>query len=162
MAQFLRRLTVAIATAAVLTACSASSGGRAANVPTRHAERVTQTRVHSRRTSSPRVDRRSLGRTVQRRALGLRKPALTHMAQTFTFLGSKPVVGSLAMVVLLLLLTQRQFTRATTFAFAMAGSAFLTVAMKVLVASSRVYLGYHWFTDVLASGLVAVVWLSIV
>jgi membrane-associated phospholipid phosphatase len=30
------------------------------------------------------------------------------------------------------------------------------------VAASRVYLGYHWLTDVLASGLVAIAWLCIV
>ena len=30
------------------------------------------------------------------------------------------------------------------------------------VAASRVYLGYHWLTDVLASGLVALAWLCIV
>lgn len=35
-------------------------------------------------------------------------------------------------------------------------------ALAVGVAASRVYLGYHWFTDVLASGLVALAWLSIV
>jgi membrane-associated phospholipid phosphatase len=34
--------------------------------------------------------------------------------------------------------------------------------LAIGVAASRVYLGYHWFTDVLASGLVALAWLSIV
>jgi membrane-associated phospholipid phosphatase len=34
--------------------------------------------------------------------------------------------------------------------------------VAVGVAASRVYLGYHWLTDVLASGLVAVAWLCIV
>ncbi|MEO7350702.1 MAG: phosphatase PAP2 family protein [Marmoricola sp.] len=156
--------------------------------------------------------------------LRLRTPALTHVAQAFTFLGSELVVGGLAIVVFLLLLTRGQFARATTFTIAMGGSAFLTVAVKLLVArprpsevdrlgapdttysfpsghtlnsavflalvvwllwpslrhigqvalvaggavmalgvaASRVYLGYHWLTDVLASGLVAISWLSIV
>jgi membrane-associated phospholipid phosphatase len=35
-------------------------------------------------------------------------------------------------------------------------------ALSVGVGASRVYLGYHWLTDVLASGLVAVAWLSVV
>jgi membrane-associated phospholipid phosphatase len=35
-------------------------------------------------------------------------------------------------------------------------------ALAVGVGASRVYLGYHWLTDVLASGLVAVAWLSVV
>ena len=30
------------------------------------------------------------------------------------------------------------------------------------VGASRLYLGYHWLTDVIASGLVAVAWLSVV
>jgi membrane-associated phospholipid phosphatase len=156
--------------------------------------------------------------------LDLRTPALTHVAQAFTFLGSELVVGGLATVVFVLLLTRRQLTQATAFAIAMAGSAFLTVAVKLLVArprpgavdrlgapdttysfpsghtlnstvfmalvvwllwptvrrvghvalvagsavlavgvaASRVYLGYHWLTDVLASGLVALAWLCIV
>ena len=156
--------------------------------------------------------------------LRLRTPALTHVAQVFTFLGSELVVGSSAIVVLVLLLTRRQVARATTLAIAMAGSAFLTVAVKLLVgrprptavdrmgtpdttssfpsghtlnsvvflalvvwllwptvqrgghvvlvatgavlsvgvAASRVYLGYHWLTDVLASGLVALAWLCLV
>ena len=34
--------------------------------------------------------------------------------------------------------------------------------LAVGVAASRVYLGYHWLTDVIASALVAVAWLSIV
>jgi undecaprenyl-diphosphatase len=34
--------------------------------------------------------------------------------------------------------------------------------LSIGVAASRVYLGYHWLTDVLASGLVALAWLCIV
>lgn len=156
--------------------------------------------------------------------LRVRTPTLTHVAQAFTFLGSELVVGGLAIVVLVFLLTRRQLMQATMFAIAMAGSAFLTVAVKLLVArprpsafdrlgapdttysfpsghtlnstvflalvvwllwpslkygghvalmvagavvaigvaASRVYLGYHWLTDVLASGLVAIAWLCTV
>jgi undecaprenyl-diphosphatase len=36
------------------------------------------------------------------------------------------------------------------------------VVLAVGVGASRVYLGYHWLTDVIASGLVAVGWLSLV
>jgi len=45
-----------------------------------------------------------------------------------------------------------------------AGRASLLTAGAVLalgVAASRVYLGYHWFTDVVASFLVALAWLSL-
>jgi membrane-associated phospholipid phosphatase len=35
------------------------------------------------------------------------------------------------------------------------------VLLALGVAASRVYLGYHWLTDVFASALVAVAWLSI-
>ena len=34
--------------------------------------------------------------------------------------------------------------------------------LAVGVGASRLYLGYHWLTDVIASGLVAVAWLSLV
>jgi membrane-associated phospholipid phosphatase len=46
-----------------------------------------------------------------------------------------------------------------------AGRVALVTASAVLavgVAASRVYLGYHWLTDVVASGLIALAWLSIV
>jgi membrane-associated phospholipid phosphatase len=36
------------------------------------------------------------------------------------------------------------------------------MAMSVAVGASRVYLGYHWLTDVVASGLVATAWLCLV
>ena len=36
------------------------------------------------------------------------------------------------------------------------------VVLGVGVAASRVYLGYHWLTDVLASDLVAIAWLTVV
>jgi len=153
-----------------------------------------------------------------------RTAPLTLLARALTFLGSEVVVGGLAIIVLALLLARRRFTSATVFAAGMTGSAFLTVAVKLLVArarpgavdrlgaadttysfpsghtlnsavflalvmwllwpllkhagrvavattgavlatgvaASRVYLGYHWFTDVLASGLVALAWLSMV
>lgn len=35
------------------------------------------------------------------------------------------------------------------------------VVLTVAIGASRVYLGYHWLTDVVASGVVAVAWLSI-
>jgi len=34
--------------------------------------------------------------------------------------------------------------------------------LAVGVGASRLYLGYHWLTDVIASGLAAVAWLSLV
>jgi membrane-associated phospholipid phosphatase len=34
--------------------------------------------------------------------------------------------------------------------------------LAVGIGASRLYLGYHWLTDVIASGLVAVAWLSVV
>lgn len=45
-----------------------------------------------------------------------------------------------------------------------AGHVALVTSAAVLavgVAGSRIYLGYHWLTDVLASGLVAVAWLCL-
>lgn len=154
--------------------------------------------------------------------LRLRTAGLTGLAHALSLLGSEVVVGGVALAVLALLLVPRDFVRAATVALAMGGSAFLTVALKLLVArhrpgqvdrlgaldtsfsfpsghtlntavllallvwllwpgassvarwflvlvgttlavavgASRVYLGYHWLTDVLASGLVAVAWLS--
>jgi undecaprenyl-diphosphatase len=156
--------------------------------------------------------------------LRMRTPALTELAHGLTFLGSEVVVGCLAVLTLLTLLARRRLTHAATFAVAIGGSAFLTVAVKLLVArprpgaadrlgaldttysfpsghtlnstvflalvvwllwpaakqagrialvtaaivmavgvaASRVYLGYHWLTDVVASGLVALAWLSLV
>jgi membrane-associated phospholipid phosphatase len=154
----------------------------------------------------------------------LRAPDLTLLARVLTFVGSEVVVGVAAMLVLLALLLRRSWTRATVLAAGMAGSAALTVGVKLLVARSRpgaadrlgaadssysfpsghtlnsavflallcwlvwpllsrvgrsvtipaaavlaigigwsrLYLGYHWFTDVLASVLVAASWLGIV
>ncbi len=66
-----------------------------------------------------------------------RTPALTHLARILTFMGSEIVVGGLAIAVLLTLLTRHQLTRATVFATAMGGSAFLTVAVKLLVGRPR-------------------------
>ncbi len=42
--------------------------------------------------------------------------------------------------------------------FAVAGGMLLATG----IGASRIYLGYHWVTDVIASGLVAVAWLSLV
>jgi undecaprenyl-diphosphatase len=156
--------------------------------------------------------------------LRIRTPALTQLAEVFTFLGSEVVVGGLALAVLVLLLARRQLVRAGVFAIGIAGAAFLTVAVKLLVArprpgavdrlggldasysfpsghtlsstvflalavwllwpsvryvghvtlvaaagllalgvaASRLYLGYHWLTDVMASVLVATAWLCLV
>jgi membrane-associated phospholipid phosphatase len=156
--------------------------------------------------------------------LKVRAPGLTDLARVFTFLGSEVVVGGLAIVVFGALLMLRRSRDAGVFAIGIGGSAFLTVAVKLLVArprpgsvdrlgaldttysfpsghtlnstvfvalvvwllwpglrhaghvalvaggavvalgvgASRVYLGYHWLTDVLASVLLALAWLSIV
>ena len=153
-----------------------------------------------------------------------RMPWLTRLAEVFTFLGSEVVVGGLAILVFVTLVARRQLNRAALFALGVGGAAFLTVAVKLLVArprpgdadrlgaldtsysfpsghtlnstvflalviwllwpslgyagrvavvltaatlalkmeASRVYLSYHWLTDVVASGLVAVGWLSVV
>ena len=159
-----------------------------------------------------------------RDVLRLRTPTLTDLAQALTFVGGEVVVGALAVIVLTFLLVRRQVARAATFAVGVGGSAFLTVAVKLLVerarpgstyrlgtfdasysfpsghtlnsavflmlvvwllwptavaaqrgalvvgatllavgvGASRVYLGYHWLTDVLASGLIAVAWGAVV
>ncbi len=156
--------------------------------------------------------------------LRIRTPTLTDLAQAFTLAGSEVVVGCLALVTMVWLAAHRQPGRAAVVATAIGGSAFLTVAVKLLVGrhrpaavdrlgaldtsysfpsghtlnsavllavtvwlfwpaashlargclvagavalgvgvgASRVYLGYHWLTDVIASGLVAVAWLSLV
>ena len=156
--------------------------------------------------------------------LSLRSPALTLLAQAFTFLGSELVVGGVAIGVFATLLWRRQLARGVLFAVGIGGSAVLTVAVKHVVArprpgavdrlgpvdttysfpsghtlnsavlialstwllwssvrstgraslaavgtvlalgvaASRVYLGYHWFTDVVASLLIALAWLSLV
>src|ERR1700712_2071983 len=63
-----------------------------------------------------------------------RTSLFTLLAQVLTFLGSEVVVGGLAIAVFAFLVARRQLTRATLFAIGMAGSAFLTVAVKLLVA----------------------------
>src|SRR6478609_7735764 len=67
----------------------------------------------------------------------MRTPTLTQLAHLFTFLGSEVVVGGLALVVLATLLMRHQPSRAATFAIGMAGSAFLTVMVKLVVARPR-------------------------
>jgi membrane-associated phospholipid phosphatase len=161
--------------------------------------------------------------TTAAQVLRIRTPTLTDLAQALTFVGSEVSVGLLAMVVLVVLVVRRELDRATVLAVGIGGSAFLTVAIKLLVArhrpggvdrlgaldtsysfpsghtlnstvlialgvwllwpkasraargglvaggavlalgvaASRVYLGYHWLTDVIASALIAVAWLSI-
>jgi undecaprenyl-diphosphatase len=156
--------------------------------------------------------------------LRIRTPTLTELAQALTMAGSEVVVGILAAVALLWLVVRREPGRAAVVVTAIGGSAFLTVAVKMLVGrhrpgavdrlgtldtgysfpsghtlnsavllavlvwllwpvtsrlargglvatagvlavgigASRLYLGYHWLTDVIASGLVAVAWLSVV
>jgi undecaprenyl-diphosphatase len=156
--------------------------------------------------------------------LHTRTPLLTAVARGLSFVGSELVVGLLAVAVLALLVTRRKWSEGAIFAIAMGGSAFLTVAVKELVArsrpgqmdrlgafdptysfpsghtlnsavflavtvwllwrnladparvaialgaailatgigASRVYLGYHWLTDVVASVLVAAGWLAAV
>jgi membrane-associated phospholipid phosphatase len=156
--------------------------------------------------------------------LRLRASTLTHLARVLSFIGSEVVVGAVALLVVVLLLSRRTIAEAATFAVGIGGSAFLTVATKLLVGrprpgqvdrlgtvdtsfsfpsghtlntavllalvvlllwpaastaarvalavagaalvvgvgASRVYLGYHWLTDVVASGLLAVAWVSVV
>ena len=156
--------------------------------------------------------------------LRIRTPTLTELARALTLAGSEVVVGTLAVVALLWLVVRREPGRAAVVVMAIGGSAFLTVAVKLLVSrhrpgavdrlgrldtsysfpsghtlnsavllavvvwllwpvasrlargglvatagalavgigASRLYLGYHWLTDVIASGLVAVAWLSLV
>ena len=152
-----------------------------------------------------------------------RSASLTALAHALTWLGSEVVVGAVAVLVLALLLLRRQVFSGVVLALAMGGSAFLTVAVKLLVGrarpgavdrlgpvdasysfpsghtlnttvllavlvwlcwsrasrgrtalaagavalavgvgASRIYLGYHWTTDVVASALVALAWLSVV
>ncbi|MDX6231359.1 MAG: hypothetical protein QOH68_310, partial [Nocardioidaceae bacterium] len=69
--------------------------------------------------------------------LTARTPALTHLAQVFTFMGSEIVVGGLAIVVLVTLLMRRKLAPAATFAIGIAGSAVLIVAVKLYVARPR-------------------------
>ena len=156
--------------------------------------------------------------------LRIRTPTLTEVAQALTLAGSEVVVGAMAAVALLCLVVRREPGRAAVVVTAIGGSAFLTIAVKMLVGrhrpgavdrlgtldtsysfpsghtlnsavllavlvwllwpvtsrlarggllttasalalgigASRLYLGYHWLTDVIASGLVAVAWLSVV
>ena len=156
--------------------------------------------------------------------LRIRTPTLTELAHALTLAGSEVVVGAVAAVALLWLVVRREPGRAAVVVIAIGGSAFLTVAVKLLVGrhrpgavdrlgaldtsysfpsghtlnsvvllavvvwllwpvasrlargglvaaagvlavgigASRLYLGYHWLTDVIASGLVAVAWLSVV
>ncbi len=156
--------------------------------------------------------------------LRIRTPTLTGLAQALTLAGSEVVVAALAAAALLWLVVRREPGRAAVVVTAIGGSAFLTVAVKMLVGrhrpgavdrlgtldtsysfpsghtlssavllavlvwllwpatsrlargglvatagvlavgigASRLYLGYHWLTDVIASGLVAVAWLSVV
>jgi membrane-associated phospholipid phosphatase len=157
--------------------------------------------------------------------LDARAAVLTHAAKLFTLLGSEPVVGALALLLVVLLLERRGPFLAGCAAGAMAVSAALTVGVKLLVERarpgavdrlgpldssysfpsghtlnsavllglvtllliplirargrrivaviaagsvavaiglSRVYLGYHWASDVLASWLIAVAILACV
>lgn len=156
--------------------------------------------------------------------LRLRTSGLTHVARALTIMGSEVMVGGLSLIVIVMLLARRKLPEAATFAVGIGGSAFLTVAVKLLVGrsrpgqadrlgavdttfsfpsghtlnsavflalvvlllwpalnnvmrgalvvaagawavgvgASRVYLGYHWLTDVAASVLLAVAWVSVV
>jgi undecaprenyl-diphosphatase len=158
------------------------------------------------------------------RVLQIRSPTVTDLARALSLVGSETVVGVLAVLVVAALVVRRQLDRAAVVAVGIAGSAVLTVALKVVVArhrpgavdrlgapdtsfsfpsghtlttaallrltvwllwpvasraargglvvgasilalgvaASRVYLGYHWLTDVVASELVALAWLSVV
>ncbi len=157
--------------------------------------------------------------------LDVRAPMLTHAARLLTLLGSEPVVGALALVLVVLLLERRGPFMAGCAAAAMAGAAALTVGVKLVIGRarpgpverlgpldssysfpsghtlnsavllglvvlllvpliadrrrriaavfgagllalgiglSRVYLGYHWASDVLASWLLAISVLAVV
>ena len=157
-------------------------------------------------------------------ALGVRTPLLTHLARLLTFIGSEPVVGGLALLVVIFLLARRGAYVAGCAAAAIVVAAALTVGVKLLVERarpgpvdrlgpvdtscsfpsghtltstvllgivllllvpmvrsrgrrvaaaacatalalsiglSRVYLGYHWASDVIASWLLAVAVLAV-
>lgn len=154
-----------------------------------------------------------------------RSGPLTAAARLLTAAGSELVIGILAVLVVVALLRRRRIAAAITVAVGMAGSAALTVGLKLAIGRdrpgtalrlgpadesfsfpsghtlnsavllgltvlflvpllrrralraaaavtavllalgvglSRVYLGYHWMTDVVASWLVATAWLTLV
>jgi len=149
----------------------------------------------------------------------------TAVARLFTFLGSEPVVSVVTLLIIILLLERRRLSGAVALAVAMAGSATLTVGIKLAVGRprpdaalrlgpvdhsyafpsghtlnsavllamiavlvvplwarrpvrlaawsvlavlavgvglSRIYLGYHWSTDVAGSWLLATDWVTLV
>jgi len=157
--------------------------------------------------------------------LDARAPMLTHAARLLTLMGSEPVVGALALLLVVLLLERRGPFLAGCAAAAMACAATLTVGVKLLVdrarpgpgdrlgpldssysfpsghtlnsavllglvillavplipgrvhrlgviagavllavgiGLSRVYLGYHWASDVFASWLIAIALIALV
>ena len=167
----------------------------------------------------------SLDPQVAADVLGARTSLLTHLARWLTFAGSEAVVGSLALLLVVVLLERRGPFFAGIAATAVAVSAALTVGVKLTVSrdrpgaadrlgaadgsysfpsghtlnsavllglvvvllvpllhdrraricatsaalllalgigASRVYLGYHWTSDVLASWLIALSLLTLV
>jgi undecaprenyl-diphosphatase len=69
--------------------------------------------------------------------VGHRAPVMTALARSLTFVGSEVVVGSVALLLLAMLLRRRSWDRALTVACGIAGSAALTVAVKLLVGRAR-------------------------
>lgn len=153
-----------------------------------------------------------------------REPFVTALAHALTFLGSEVVVALVMLAVMMLLGARRQLVQSAIVAVGMAGSAAMTVAIKLTIersrpptvdrlgpidnsfsfpsghtlnssvalglivltlvpalrshvqrvvavvaavvlaagiGASRIYLGYHWSTDVLASWLLATTWLVV-
>lgn len=156
--------------------------------------------------------------------LAHRSDTVTAMAHVLTFIGSEPVVGAAMLALVAWLIARRRFQEAVVVAIGIAGSAAMTVGIKLAVersrpptldrlgavdhsfsfpsghtlnsavalglivlvvaprlphrsgrttltffaaltafgiGASRVYLGYHWATDVLASWLLAIAWLMV-